>query len=543
MFSRLAVPAASPLYLTTAAVGILLLAAAVAASPAPVSGADAVWRRGEVADPGSLDPHKTTTSTEQHILDELYEGLTVYDGHGELRPGVADRWTISPDGLAYTFHLRPDARWSNGAPVTADDFAFSLRRLMDPKTGAPYASILYTIRNARAVNTGALPPAALGVEAVDRATLAITLEHPDASLLAKLTHMTAMPVYRPAVERWGGGFTKAGRLVGNGAFVLERYVPNDRLVLRRNGFFHDAAAVALEREEIVPIADRAAGLRRFMAGEIDSYNEVPVDQVAFIRRHLANAFKLTPSLGTLYYAVDTRGVPFDDPRVRRALAMAIDRRFLADPIWAGTARPSFSFVPSGIAGYGAPSTVAWAGESQFAREDAAAALMRAAGYGPDRPLHVTLRFDQSENYRATAVAVADMWKVLGVTTDFVVRDAASFFAYLGSGQPYDIARAGWFADYPDAENFLFLAEGDNKGLNYAHWADPAYDALMREARSEPNQGRRRELLHRAETLLLEKLPYLPLLTYDAPNLVAPKLRGWTENVLDHHPGRYVSVAR
>lgn len=502
-----------------------------------------IWRRGEVADPGSLDPHKASTSTEQHILDELYEGLTVFDGHGVLRPGVASRWDVSADGLRYTFHLRPNARWSNGAAVTADDFVFSLRRLMDPKTGAPYANLLYTIRNAHAVNTGALPSADLGVSAPDPATLIIDLEHPAPSFLLQLTHMTAMPVYRPAVERWGNAFTRAGHLVGNGAFVLRSYVPDDRLVLVKNRFFHDAGAVALDREDIVPITDRAAALRRFAAGEIDSYNEVPVDQVGWIRRHLAADFKLTPSLGTLFYALDTRHRPLNDARVRQALAMTINRRFLADVIWAGTAQPDTSFVPPGIMSYGAPEHAAWTDESEFAREDQAQRLIHDAGFGPEHPLLLDIRSDQSENYTAMAVAIANMWKPLGVDASFTTRDAASHFGYLGSGEPFDVARAGWFADYPDAENFLFLAESGTTALNYAHWTDPAYDGLMHDARAEPNAARRRELLHRAERVLLAAMPYIPLLSYDAANLVSPVVKGWSANVLDHHPGRYISIVR
>lgn len=518
-----------------------LLAALAALSLAlPEAEAGGIWRRGETADPGSLDPHKTSTVVEQHILDELYEGLTVYDGEGHLRPGVAASWDISPDRLTYTFHLRPDARWSNGAPVTAEDFVFSLRRLMDPHTGAQYANILYTLKNAAAVNRGTLPLEALGVRARDPATLELTLEHPTPYLLDQLTHLTALPVYPPSVAAWGGAFARAGRLVGNGAFVLKSYTPNDRLVLEKNPYFHDAAHVALDGEIIFPMDDQSAALRRFMAGEIDSYDSVPVDQIRFVRERLGSRFKVAPNLGTYYYAFDTRQKPFDDVRVRTALAMVIDRAFLARTIWGGTMRPAYSFVPPGIPAYGAPAEVAWKTLSPFAREDEARRLLAEAGYGPDRPLHLTFRFNQSENHKATAVAIADMWRVLGVTTDFIVTDATSHYAFLESGQPYDVVRSGWFADYPDAQNYLFLAQGDNTGLNYAHFSNPAYDALMREAAVTIDEGKRREVLHRAEALLLDKLPYLPLMTYEAPNLASPKLRGWHTNILDHHPGRYIA---
>ena len=181
-------------------VAALCCTALICALATPTVEASGIWRRGETADPGSLDPHKTSTVVEQHILDELYEGLTVFDGQGKLQPGVAARWEVSPDARIYTFHLRPDARWSNGAQVTAEDFVYSFRRLMDPKTGAQYANILYTLKNAEAVNHGKLPLDALGIAAPDAATVVLTLEHPAAYLLAQLTHLTALPVYRPAVE-------------------------------------------------------------------------------------------------------------------------------------------------------------------------------------------------------------------------------------------------------------------------------------------------------------------------------------------------------
>ncbi|WP_246725588.1 peptide ABC transporter substrate-binding protein [Beijerinckia sp. L45] len=502
--------------------------------------ADTIWRRGETADPGSLDPAKTSTVVEAHILDELLEGLVTYDNKGVLKPGVAARWDVSADGLIYTFHLRPDARWSNGAPVTADDFVFSFRRLMDPKTGAGYANILYTVKNAEAVNTGKLPVETLGIRALDPATCEITLERPTAYFLAQLTHFTAQPVYPPSVAQYGDAFARAGRLVSNGAFRLKSYLPNDALVLEKNPYFHDAAEVALDGEIILPLEDQSAALRRFLAGEIDSYDGVPVDQIAFVRAHLPDAFKVAPSLGSYFYAFDTKQKPFDDIRVRKALSLVIDREFLANSIWGGTMLPGYSFVPPGMAGYGAPSTTGWKDESPFDREDEAKRLMAAAGYGPEHPLQLTFRMNQSENHKATAVAVADMWAVLGVRTTFIVTDATTHYAFLASKQPFDVVRSGWFADYPDAQNYLFLAESDNPGLNYAQFSDPTYDALMHDAAVQPDAGERQKILHKAEAVLLAQLPYLPLMTYQAANLVSPKLRGWETNVIDHHPGRYVS---
>ncbi len=325
--------------------------------------------------------------------------------------------------------------------------------------------------------------------------------------------------------------------------MLKEFTPNDRLVLVKNPFFHDAAHVALDAEIFYPLDDRSAALRRFMAGEIHSYDEVPAEQLAFVRARLPEALRIAPSLANYYYAFDTRHKPFDDRRVRQALSMVVDREFLAARIWRGAMEPAYSFVPPGISSYGPPTEVGWKAMSPFEREDEAKHLLRDAGFGEGgRKLKVEIRFNNSENHRATAVAIADMWKALGVETSLLGTDAASHYAFLREKEAFDVARSGWFADYPDAQNFLFLAESDNKGLNVPNFSSNAYDALMRAAQTERSAERRRALLHEAEGLLLDEQPYLVLLTYRSTHLVSPKLRGWEPNALGVHYGRYISIA-
>lgn len=516
-----------------------LLAPAMRAEPHALP---QVWRRGASGDPGSLDPDKASTVLEATILSELFEGLVTLDAEGKIIPGVAEKWIVNADRTVYRFTFRPDARWSNGDKVVPEDFVFSFRRLMNPATGAQYANILYTLKNAEKVNKGKLPVTALGVRAIGDNVLELTLEHPVPYLLEQLTHLTALPLDPRNVAAYGDAFTKPGRLVSNGPFMLKEFFPDDRLVLVKNPYYYDAAHVKLEKEIFIPLEDRAAALRRFMAGEIDSYDDVPVDQIGFVRARLGSEFKVAPYLGGYYFAFDTRHPPFDDARVRRALSMVIDREFLANKIWGGTMQPAYSFVPPGIASYGRPTRVSWKNMDSFAREDTAKRLLREAGYGPGgKTLDVEIRFNTSENNKATAVAIADMWKVLGVTTHLYQTDSTSYYAFLHSGAPYDIARFGWFADYADAQNYLFLAESDNPGLNTAHFSDPTYDALMREA-AESAGAARIALLHKAEALLLEQQPYLVLLFARSRNFVSKRLRGWVPNALDHHPGRYISIS-
>jgi oligopeptide transport system substrate-binding protein len=509
--------------------------------------AEMVWHRGALGDPGSLDPHKATTKIESHVLGELFEGLVSRDAFGALIPGVAKRWDISPDGLVYRFELREDAKWSNGDRVRPQDFIFAFRRLMAPETGAPYANILYTLKNAEKVNRGLVSAQSLGVRALDDFRLEITLEHPAPYFIDQLTHMTAKPLHKASMEAQGGSlsaspFAHPELLVTNGPFRLKDYTPNDSIVLVKNEFHYDAAKIALDREIFHPIEDRAAALRRFMAGEIHSYDDVPAEQIAFVRARLPDSFRVTPSLAGYYYAFDTRHPPFSDKRVRQALSLVIDREFLAESIWGGTMDPAYSFVPRGIAAYGTPETLALKDTNLFEREDEARRLLREAGYGEGwKRLEVEIRFNNSENHRATAVAIADMWSDLGVTTRLLATDATSHFAFLREKAPFDVVRFGWFADFPDAENFLFLAESDNKALNVANFSNAAYDSLLEASRRERSATTRSTLLHEAEALLVEEQPYLILMHYRSSHLLSPKLHGFEPNVLDVHYGRYVSV--
>ncbi len=363
------------------AVGFLALIAGLLSGFGGGADAQMIWRRGALGDPGSLDPHKATTLIESNVLDELFEGLLARDAQGVLVPGVAESWSAGADGAVFVFKLRADAKWSNGDPVTADDFVFAFRRLMAPATGAPYANVLYTLKNAQKVNRGELSVEALGVRALEDGRLEITLEQRTPYFLEQLAHFTAKPLHRKSVEAFGSDFAHPAHVVTNGPFTLKKFIPNDAVVLAKSPNYHDAAKVALEEEIFIPLEDRSAALRRFMAGEINFYDEVPVEEIAFARKHLGESLRLSPSLGGYYYAFDTRRLPFDDARVRQALSMAIDREFLAGRIWGGVMSPSYSFVPPGIASYGAPAEVAWKGVSLGERQSQARRLLCEAGFG------------------------------------------------------------------------------------------------------------------------------------------------------------------
>lgn len=526
------------MYRQTLTVG--LLATSLLVSTLSIATA-ATYVRGNDGDPETLDQHKTSTVAEANILRDLYEGLVIYDTSAEIMPGVATSWEISEDGLVYTFNLRDDAKWSNGDPVTAGDFVYSLNRIMDPATGAKYANILYPVKGAEAINKG--EEATLGVEAVDDQTLVITLERPTPYFLELLTHQTGLPVHPPSVEAHGTRFVDPANKVSNGAYTLTSFRPNDKIVLTKNPEFHDAENVAIETVEYTPFEDRATCARRFEAGEVHSCSDVAAEQIGDLMARLGDQVRVAPYLGVYYYGVNSAREPFADPRIRQALSMAIDREFLAEEIFSGTMLPAYSWVPPGIGNYvDTPPKLDYADMPMLDREDAAIAMMEEAGFGPDNPLTIEISYNTSENHKNAATAIASMWEPLGVRVDYNVRDASAHYAMLRDEKVHDVARAGWIGDYSDPQNFLFLNRADNPGFNYGAYNNPEYDALLDKAADTADLEERAKILAEAETVFLEDVPQIPLLYYSSRSLVSPKLQGWEDNIQNVHPTRFMSVS-
>ncbi|MCJ2073733.1 peptide ABC transporter substrate-binding protein [Methylobacterium sp. J-030] len=507
----------------------------------PAAAAEPIYRRGNDADPETLDPHRSSTVAEAHILRDLCDGLLTYDNYGALIPGAARAWTASEDGLTLHFELLPEGRWSNGEPVTAEDFVYSLRRILDPATGAKYAEILFPIRNAAAVNRGEKAVDALGVAAEGPLALAITLEQPTPYILELLTHQTALPVHRASVERHGESFTRPGNLVTNGPYRLTDNVPGGAIRLEANPHHPDAASIAIRHVDFLPTPDMAAAVRRYAAGELESLADLPADQIADLRRRFGNQIVLGPALGLAALAVNTRKAPFSDRRVRQALSLVIDREYLADGLNGGTMSPAYSLCPPGLDNYRIPPETAGRSELPIDHEEEARRLLAEAGFGPDRPLTVEYRFNVSDNNRTTAVAIGEMWRDLGIVTRYVYTDAKTHFAYLRDGGDFDVARMSWIADYADPQNFLFLLQSGNDGFNAGRWSDAAYDALLARAAAERDLTRRADLLYDAEAIALHDLPWIPLMHYRSKALIAPRLHGYHPNLRNAAPTRFLRL--
>jgi oligopeptide transport system substrate-binding protein len=522
-----------------------LLATALATGASGIGAAfaqEVVYNRGNDTDPSTLDHHLTSTVAEGHLMRDLYEGLVVQSAEAEIVPGVAERWDISEDGLVYTFHLREDARWSNGDPVTAGDFVFAYQRIQNPETAAPYANILYPIVNAEEINTDGMDPSELGARAIDDRTLEITLKTPTPYFLELLTHQTGLPLHQASVEEHGANFVQPGNLISNGAYMLESFTPNDQIVMRKNPEFHDADNVAIDVVNFIPFEDRATCLRRFEAGEVLSCSDIPLEQMDYMQANLGDSLRIVPYLGTYYLPIKVTKEKLADPRVRQAISMVIDREFLAQEIWQGAMVPSHSFVPAGIGNYGEPAVLPYAEDDMLDREDAALALLEEAGVA-EGELTLELRYNTSENNRNTMTAIADMLGNIGINATTTEMEGATYFNYLREDGDFDMVRAGWIGDYSDPQNFLFLHESANLGFNYSRWSNADYDALMRRAAETIDVDERAAILKEAETLLLEEVPVIPILYYTANSLVSDRLVGWEDNIMNVHGTRWMSIAQ
>ncbi len=503
--------------------------------PAPAA-AETVLHRGNGDEPGTLDPHRASINIEDFIISDLFVGLLTDDAAANPIPGAAASWTISEDGRVYTFTLREGATWSDGVPVTAHDFVFGFDRILDPAFGAQYASILYPIAGAEALNRGDAD-AELGVRALDDRTLEITLANPTPYFLELMTHYSSYPVPRHVVEEHGDAWVRPGTMVSNGPYTLAEWIPQDHVLLTRNDRFYDAENVAIDRVYYYPTQDRAAALRRFRAGELDVNYEFPTEQLDFIRETLPDSHRIAPQTGIYYFPINHGDPLFQDQRVRAALSLAIDRRAITDQVLRTGVVPATSFVPP-IAGYEA-AVAPYAGMTMEERLAEARRLMANAGYGEDDRLRFTLRYNTAEEHQRVVVAMAAMWQDIFVDVELFNTDVATHYNDLQE-HDFQVARAGWLADYGDAQNFLYLLE-DGVEFNYGQWSDTEFQALMDRSDTMLDAAARAEVMRQAEQIALDDHALIPIYYYVSYWLVAPYVQGWVDNPDDRHRTRWLSI--
>jgi len=507
--------------------------------PAIVS-ADVI-HRGNAAEPETLDIHKSSGITEANIQRDLFEGLVAENAKGELIPGAAESWQQDESGKVWTFQLRKDGRWSDGSPVVAEDFVFALRRAISPATASEYAFILWPILNAKAINSSQMKAIdQLGVEAIDTYTLKITLENPISFLPGLLAHHMAYPLNKKAMEKQGKKWTRANKLVSNGAYKLVEWVPQSHITLVKNTYFRDADSIKTASVVFYPTEDQSSAMKRFRAHELDITDDVPSTQIDWVKEHLPKAFRSSPYIGTYYLAINLEDPLFKENKaLRRALSLAIDRDILTQKITKSGELPAMGWVPPGILHYQSQ-TMVEASIDKKERVKRAKALYQKAGFSKTQPLEVELLYNTSENHKKVVIAVAAMWKqVLGVKTK-LRNEEWKVYLDSRSQRQFEVIRAGWIGDYKNASNFLDLFRSDIGTMKVSSWKNSHYDELMKQAEAETNVEKRAGLMQQAEQILLEEMPLIPIYYYTTQHLVNEKIKGWEDNVMDIHPTRYLS---
>ena len=520
-----------------------LLAACSAPDPErsiPVGGAsgtelaaEQILNKNNGAEPQTLDPHRAEGVPASNILRDLFEGLVSEAPDGSLIPGAAETWQINDDGTVYTFTLRADGRWSNGDPVTAADFAYGIQRSVDPATLSQYSSILFPIVNAEQIVKGELSPEQLGVTALDDRTLEIRLIGPTPYFLGLLTHSTTYAVHRPSVEKFGNRFARAGQLVGNGAYRLDEWVVQSHIRLLRSEKYWDDENTLIDEVNYFPIENQDAMLKRYRADELDFTQDLPFKQIAWIRENIADQLYISPYLGSYYYSLNLTLPPFAGaPKLRRALALAIDRDVLTEKITGSGEIPAYSWTPR-VTGY-TQQPPDWAGWTQERRNTEARRLFKESGHSEANPLTIQILYNTSENHKRIAVAIASMWKqMLGVETKLLNQEWKVFLETRKQKTMPGVARNGWIGDYNDAYSFTQLLASDNE-QNDSGFANDEYDALLDRAAVEPDMQKRAEFMEAAERLMLEEQPIIPIYFYVSKHLIKPWVGGFEPNIMDHH---------
>jgi oligopeptide transport system substrate-binding protein len=502
-----------------------------------------VLHRANGEEPQTLDPHLAEGVPSSHILRDLFEGLTSEAPDGTVIPGAASRWNISRDGKTYTFYLRREAKWSNGDALTAEDFVFAFRRSANPRTASNYAQVLLPIENAREILAAELPLAALGVEALDEYILQIRLVDPTPYFLGLLNHSSTYPVHRPSLKQHGNRFSRPGNLVSNGAFVLSEWVVRSRIELRRNPNYWDSENVILERVLYYPYEDQSTALKQFRSGDLHWTYEVPNNQFKWLQKHYPEELVISPWLGSYFFGFNLTREPFiQSPDLRMALVMALDRQLLTEKVTQFGEQPSFTLVPPGIGEYESP-VQEWATWTQEQRSAEARRLYQQAGYSEERPLRIEIRYNTSENHKKLALAIASIWKqVLGVQATLVNEEWKVFLQNRQQKVLTRVFRAGWISDYADPYSFLELFRTGH-GQNDYGFSNEVYDQLLAEIASERIPARRRRLMQEAERMLMAEMPIIPVYTYVTKRMVDPHVKGWQNNVMDHHYSKHMFLLK
>ncbi|EOZ3809540.1 oligopeptide ABC transporter substrate-binding protein OppA [Citrobacter youngae] len=475
----------------------------------------------------SLDPHKIEGVPESNISRDLFEGLLISDVDGKPSPGVADKWE-NKDFKVWTFHLRKDAKWSDGTPVTAQDFVYSWQRLANPNTASPYASYLQYghIVNIDDIIAGKKPVTDLGVKAIDDHTFEVTLSEPVPYFYKLLVHSSLSPVPKAVVEKFGEKWTQPANIVSNGSYKLKDWVVNERIVLERNTHYWDNAKTIINQVTYLPISSEVTDVNRYRSGEIDmTYNNMPIELFQKLKKEIPNEVHVDPYLCTYYYEINNQKAPFNDVRVRTALKLALDRDIIVNKVKNQGDLPAYSFTPPYTDGAKLvePEWFKW---SQEKRNEEAKKLLAEAGFSAEKPLTFDLLYNTSDLHKKLAIAAASIWKKnLGANVKLENQEWKTFLDTRHQGN-YDVSRAGWCADYNEPTSFLNMVLSDSSN-NTVHYKSPAFDKLIADTLKATDDAQRSELYSQAEQLLDKDSAIVPVFYYVNARLVKPWVGGYS----------------
>ncbi len=523
--------------IATLVASTMLVAPAFAAGTHPTTGEaladDQTFTYRVLDEHSSVDPQVVEDVTGAEVVRDLFEGLMNQDADGKLVPGVATGFTTNDDKTVYTFTLRDNAKWSNGDPVIASDFVYAWQRAVDPELSSPYAWYMEitSIENAGAVIAGDAAPSELGVKAIDDRTLEVTLSAPLPYFATMTTHSTMFPAPRSVIEAHGADWTKPENIVSNGAYVLTEHLPNERSVRERNPMYWNNDNTIIEKVVALVINDENVALTRFMAGELDR-TEVPAGQYPRLKEENPDIAISFPRLCNYYYTFNlSEDGPevFKDVRVRKALAMAIDRKIIVENVLAGGQPEAYSFTPAAVAGFEPPESE-MASMDQPARDALAKQLLADAGYGPDNPLKFNMIYNTSEAHKKIAVAMSQMWKQkLGVEAELGNMEWKVFLETRGN-QDFDLARGAWCGDYNEASTFLDLLTSPS-GYNDGKFSSPELDALMQQARTSSDTT---PLYTQVEYIIAAEQPVIPIYHYAGVYMMDSDVGNWPVNNVEQN---------
>ena len=527
---------------------ILFIVASCSESINPVDSGleNQIYHHGNGSEPQGLDPHIVTGVPEHHILISLCEGLTIpnpnpNDMNGYMA-GTAESWSISDDGKEYVFNINKNAKWSNGESLTADDFVWSWKRILTASLGSQYPDMLYYLEGAYEYHNGLIDDFdQVGVKSIDEHTLQVNLKNPTPFFLGLLSHYSTWPVHKETVLKFGdiddrnGEWTRPGNFVCNGPFQLKTWELNNKIVVEKNPHYYDASIVQLNEIHYYPVSNVMTEDRMFRAGQLHLTSTLPSQKCPIYIEENPN-LRIDPYMGTYFYRINTENEVLKDVKVRKALAYSIDRQLLVDKVTKCGQIPAYSFTPPGTNGY-QPNT-----EIPF-DPVLAKSLLDEAGFSEENPFpKLEILFNTNEDHRKLALAIQQMWQInLGIEVELVNQDWKVYLNREMIGD-FQISRAGWIGDYEDPNTFLDLMR-PNRGNNKTGWENMEYDALVQKANTINNQAERYELLYKAEEILIENMPVIPLYTYVRAYQLSPDVKGFSPHILDHHHPKFIYLER